>query len=147
MYVSSEGALNESLKPYELNINPADMQQVLANSSLLISDSQSMTMEAAMLGIPSIRFSDFAGKISVLEELEHVYGLTYGIPTSSPEKLFDKITELLSLPDLEKEFATKRQKMLQDKIDVTAFMVWFIENYPESGRIMRENPEYQNRFK
>jgi hypothetical protein len=37
--------------------------------------------------------------------------------------------------------------MIKDKIDVTAFMVWFIENYPESKRIMKENPDYQYKFK
>jgi uncharacterized protein len=147
VYISSEGILDKSLIQYELKINPSEMQQILANASILISDSQSMTMESAMLGVPSIRFSDFAGKISVLEELEHKNRLTFGIHTSSPEKLFKKIDELLSLPDLETEFENRRKKMLRDKIDVTAFIVWFIENYPESARIMKENPEYQNQFK
>ena len=146
-YISSESSLTESLKHYELNIKPSEMQQVLANASMLISDSQSMTMEAAMLGIPSVRFSDFAGRISVLEELEQVYSLTFGIPTHSPEKLFDKISKLLSIPDLDAEFTSRREKMLSDKIDVTAFLVWFIENYPESVKIMKENPDYQLRFK
>lgn len=37
--------------------------------------------------------------------------------------------------------------MITDKIDVTAFKVWFIENYPVSLRIMKENPvETQNQF-
>ena len=147
VYISSEGNLDESLKKFELNINPTEMQDVLSHATMFISDSQSMTMEAAMLGIPSIRFSDFAGKISVLEELEHTYNLTYGIPTNSPDRLFDKINELLSLPDVEMEFQNRRRKMLADKIDVTAFMVWFIENYPGSVKIMKENPEYQERFK
>jgi predicted glycosyltransferase len=147
VWISSEETLEESLKPYELKINPTEMQQVLSNATMFISDSQSMSMEAAMLGIPSIRFSDFAGKISVLEELENVYGLTFGISTKSPEMLFQKISELLSLPDLEQEFQVRRQRMLQDKIDVTAFMVWFVENYPESWKTMNENPEYQKRFK
>ena len=37
--------------------------------------------------------------------------------------------------------------MLVDKIDVTAFMVWFIENYPTTVKIMKENPDYQNNIK
>ena len=37
--------------------------------------------------------------------------------------------------------------MLADKIDVTAFLVWFVENYPQSFQIMKENPDYQLRFK
>jgi len=83
---------------------------------MLISDSQSMSMEAAMLGVPSIRFSDFAGRISVLEELEYKYKLTYGISTDHPEKLIEKLTELLNEPDLAGTFQFRRNKMLSDKL-------------------------------
>jgi len=105
-----------------------------------------MIAEAAVLGTPSIRFNDFAGKLGYLEELEHKYGLTYGIKTSEPEKLYQKIEELLNTPDLKEEWKKRRQKMLSEKIDVTAFMVWFIENYPESVAIMKKNPDYQYKF-
>ena len=40
-----------------------------------------------------------------------------------------------------------KEKMLSGKIDVTAFMVWFIENYPNSVKVMKENSDYQIRFK
>jgi len=55
--------------------------------------------------------------------------------------------------------AGKRKRMLSDKIDVTAFMIWFIEKYPESVDIMKENSseiekrfhrvnlDYQNKFR
>jgi uncharacterized protein len=147
VYVSAEGSLTDSIKPFELRINPSEMQQVLANASMLISDSQSMSMEAAMLGVPSVRFSDFAGKISVLEELEHKYGLTFGIPTNAPEKLFDKLNELLAEAEPGQKFALRRERMLSDKIDVTAFMVWVIENYPKSAAEMKHNPDIQLKFK
>ena len=58
--------------------------------------------------------------------------MTYGIKTSEPEKLLAKVDELLSSPNIIEEWTRKKEKMLQDKIDVTAFMVWFIENYPTS---------------
>lgn len=146
IYISSERQLKPKLAKYKLNIRAEKIHQVLYYSTLLIGDSQSMTVEAAILGTPSIRFSDFAGRIGVLEELEHKYGLTYGIKTSEPEKLYAKIEELLRTPNLKEEWQKRRQKMLSEKIDVTAFMVWFIENYPESAKVMRENPDYQFRF-
>ena len=86
-------------------------------------------------------------EISVLEELEHKYGLTYGIKTDQPERLFEKINELLAMPNLREEFQLRRQKMLADKIDVTAFLAWFIENYPKNKEIMKTNPDYQYGFK
>jgi len=106
-----------------------------------------MTAEAAVLGIPSIRFNDFVGKLGYLEELEHKYKLTYGIKTSEPEKLFCTIDELLKIHDIKSEWQKRRMKMLSEKIDVTAFFVWFIENYPNSVKITKENPHYYNRFK
>ena len=61
--------------------------------------------------------------------------------------MFDKIQELLSQENLKEQWKIKRDRLLADKIDVTAFYVWFIENYPESAKIMRKNPEYQYKFK
>ncbi|NLI72358.1 MAG: DUF354 domain-containing protein [Bacteroidales bacterium] len=147
IYITSERKLESQFEKYRLKINALDIHHVMYYSKLYIGDSQSMAVEAAMLGVPSVRFNDFAGKISVLEELEHKYGLTFGIKTDKPELLYQKIEELLSMPDLREEFQRRREKMLADKIDVTAFLVWFIENYPESARIMKENPDYQWRFK
>lgn len=145
--ITSEGEVPHDLRAHELQIRPSEIHRILAGATMLISDSQSMTMEAAMLGVPSIRFSDFAGRISVLEELEKKYRLTYGVKASEPETLFQKIDELLATPNLHQVWQRRRERMLSDKIDVTAFFVWFIENYPESFRIMKSNPAYQNRFK
>lgn len=130
-YISSEVDLCADLEPYRLSIHYRDIHHVLAFASLLISDSQSMSVEAAMLGTPSIRFSDFKGRISVLEELEENYQLTFGIKTDEPEKLKEKTAELLRMSDVRATFQQRRQKMLSEKIDVAAFLTAFIENYPE----------------
>ena len=147
VFITSERELEPQFEKYCLNINPLDIHHVLAFAKLYIGDSQSMAVEAAMLGTPSLRFNDFVGKIGVLEELEHKYELTYGIPSSQPQLLYDKVEELLAVPNLKEVFQKRRQKMLSEKIDVTAFFTWFIENYPESQKIMKENPDYQFRFK
>lgn len=147
IFISSEKVVDEKYLKYQQNVPVVFMHDLLAYSSFLVCDSQSLAVEASMLGTPSVRFNDFAGKISVLNELETKYQLTYGIHSSEPEKLFAKLDELLALPDLKEVFQQRRQKMLADKIDVTAFFTWFIENYPESAKIMRSNPDYQYRFK
>lgn len=132
IYITSERELEPQFEKYRLHINPLDIHHVLAYAKLYVGDSQSMAVEAAMLGTPSLRFNDFAGKIGVLEELEHKYQLTFAIPSSEPERLFAKINELLAMSDLQGVFQQRRQKMLSEKIDVTAFFTWFIENYPQS---------------
>lgn len=147
IYISSEEKLDAQFVNYQLKINQNDIHHLLSFASLLISDSQSMSVEAAMLGVPSIRFSDFTGRISVLEELEQKYHLTFGVLTNESDKLLKLSKEILTNKTSTKLFQDRRNMMLADKIDVTAFLVWFIENYPESAKIMKENPDYQYRFR
>jgi len=147
VFISSETDVDEKLRKYQLNIEYADIHHVMAFASLLISDSQSMSVEAAMIGLPNLRFSDFSGRISVLEELEKVYHLTIGIKTSDPQRLIREARDLLLSADSKKEYQKRRNMMLEDKIDVTAFLSWFIEEYPNSSRVMRENPDYQYNFR
>lgn len=135
--ISSESELSAQYLPYKLHISPSDMHQVLSRASMLICDSQSMSVEAAMLGIPSIRYSSFAGKISVLEELEHKYDLTYGIAPPNGNALIAKLGDILDTADVGTQFLKKRNIMLEDKVDVSAFLHWFIENYPASIGMFR----------
>ena len=51
------------------------------------------------------------------------------------------------LPGFDQNVKMRLLQKLKDKIDVTAFYLWFIENYPESAQGMRSNPDYQYRFK
>lgn len=149
IYITSERELEPQFEQYQLHINPLDIHHVMAFATLYIGDSQSMAVEAAMLGVPSLRFNDFVGKkkIGVMEELEHVYGLTYGISSHEPDKLYSKIQELLGT-GLKSEFQTRRQRMLADKIDVTAFFTWFIENYPSSAKEAKNaNEDFWKQFK
>ncbi len=149
VFITSERELEPQFEKYRLQINPLDIHHVMAFATLYLGDSQSMAVEAAMLGIPSLRFNDFVGpkRIGVLVELEEKYKLTYGISSKEPEVLYDKVKEILALPNIREEWQNRRKKMLADKIDVTAFFTWFIENYPESKKIMKENPDYQYNFK
>jgi len=147
VYITSERELEPEFEKYRLNINPLDIHHVLAYAKMYIGDSQSMSVEAAMLGVPSIRFNDFVGRIGVLEELEYKYALTFGIKSIEKEKLFALVKDLLSNPNLSHDLQKRRQKMLSEKIDVTSFLTWFIENYPNSKNIMKKDPDYQFNFK
>ena len=149
VFITSEDILPQEFEQYRLRINPLDIHHILAFASLYIGDSQSMAVEACMLGTPCLRFNDFVGKkkISVLEELEHVYHLTNGIHSTDAKKLYDKIEEILSLPNAREIYQERREKMLQDKIDVTKYWTWFLENYPQSAVQHKENDEFWNQFK
>ena len=147
VYLTSERPVSLNIQTRQLVINPLDIHHVMAFASLYIGDSQTMAAEAGVLGTPFIRYNDFVGKIGYLREIEEKYEMGYGIKPSEPDKLYSKIRELLDTPNLKEIWDNKKEKMIADKIDVTAFMVWFIENYPDSAKIMKEDPDYQYRFR
>ena len=150
IYITSERLLEPQLEPYRIKIDPIDMHHVMAFSSFYIGDSQTMAAEAGVLGVPFVRYNDFVGRIGYLNELENVYHLGVGIKASencSEERLYKAVEEIISMPDRKEEWQARRQRMLSEKIDYASFLTWFIENYPESSKTMKENPSFQYRFK
>jgi hypothetical protein len=147
VFITTEREIDDEFGQYKISISPHKIHSFLAHSTLFVGDSQTMTSEAAVLGVPSIRSNSFVGRISYLEEEEHKYGLTFGFRPDQSDKMFEKIFELLNNPKLKEEWQDKRNKLLSDKIDVTEFYVWFVGNYPDSVRIMQKNPKYQYNFK
>ena len=143
VYITSERTLESQFEAYRLQISPLDMHHVMAFASIFIGDSQSMAVESAIMGVPNIRFNDFAGRIGILEELEKKYNLTVGIPASEPLKLYAAVNDMLTNESLVSDYQLRRERMLSEKIDVTSFYTWFIENYPESKKTMLENPKYE----
>ena len=147
VFISTERELPLELEKYKINIPFSKIHHVLYYAHLLVSDTQTMSTEAAVLGTPAIRCNSFVGPndMSNFIELEEKYGLIFNY-TSKNEAL-EHALELIQKPDIKREWTTKKEVLLKDKIDVTAFISWFIDNYPESLEIMKENPEYQEKFK
>lgn len=146
--ITSERPIEPEFEQYRLPVPPEEIHSLMAYASMFLGDSQTMTSEAAILGVPALKCNTFAGKLSVPNELEQKYGLCYAYQPSEFDAFYAHVQRLLeSLDSTAAEWAEKRKRFLADKIDVTAFFTWFIENYPESQRIMKENPNYQYRFK
>lgn len=131
IFITSEAPLPSKYENYRLSIPASDMHHALYFADLYIGDSQTMTAEAAVLGTPALRFNDFVGKLGYLEELENRYALTFGIKTSEPEKLFSKVTELLSMHDLKGEWKKRREIMLTEKVNVVDFITDLLINYQD----------------
>ena len=147
VFITTERDIDDEFKPYQLKVSPEKAHSLMYYATMLVGDSQTMTSESAVLGTPAIRCNTFVGRIHYLEEEEHQYGLTYGFRPEQSEEMFKKIEELLSMPNLKEEWRVRRQKMLSEKIDYAQFLSWFIENYPESLKTMKEDSDYQFRFK
>lgn len=145
--ITSEREILPEFEKYRINIHPLDMHHVMAYADIYIGDSQTMAAEAGVLGIPFVRFNDFVGRLAYLNELEDYYKLGFGHKTNDVEGLYDSIKQLINIENRKELFAERRKKMLSEKIDYAQFQTWFIENYPESEKVMRKNPDYQYKFK
>jgi predicted glycosyltransferase len=147
VFISTESEIDPEFQCYQLTVSPDKIHSLLYYATMFIGDSQTMTSEAAVLGTPAIRCNSFVGRISYLEEEEHRYGLTFGFRPDQKELMYARIEEFLALPELKEEWQRRRMKMLADKIDVTAFMIWFVDKFPESEKLLREDPKYYSKFK
>lgn len=147
VFISSESKLTDDLEKYAIRIPPHKMHDAIYYASLVVGDTQTSTTESACLGTPAIRSNSFVGPndMSNFIELEQKYGLIFNFRNTGDA--IEKAIELVQQPSLKQEWLKKRGALLKDKIDVTAFMTWFIDDYPESFKIMKENPEYQEKFK
>lgn len=134
IFITSESPLPDEFELYRIRILSEDMHDALAFATLLISDSQTMTAEAAVLGTPSVRCNTFVGRISYLEELEHRYQLTFGFQPKFRGQMLSFITELLDQPNLAEIWQRRRQRMLSEKIDLTPWIVDLVEQYAGGER-------------
>jgi predicted glycosyltransferase len=127
VFISSEGKLSEELSAYRSSISVDKMHHLMAFAKLYIGESATMASECAMLGVPSI-FIATTGRGYTAEQ-EKKYGLVLNFSDKEQEEAFDRMKEILAQPNLNKEWLQRRERMLSEKIDVTAWMVEFIEKY------------------
>ncbi len=143
VFISSESSLPDELIKYKLNIHPSRLHDVLYFASLYIGEGSTTASEATILGTPAIYVNSLV--VGYCKEQEEKYGLLYQFKEN--KGIIEKAVEILNMSNSKEYFNKKRDIMLSEKIDPTAFMVWFIENYPNSAKIMKENPDYQYNFK
>jgi hypothetical protein len=145
VYITSERELEPEFEKYRMSINPLDIHHIMAYAQICIGDSQTMMAESGVLGTPFVRFNDFVGRISVLADLEDKFRLGFGVRTSEPDRLFRVIHDLISTTDLKNEWQKRRKVMLSEKTDVSAFLIWFIDNYPTSVTSLKIDPDYRGK--
>jgi len=118
--ITSEGALLPEFEPFRFPLPAERLHDVLATAALYVGDSQTMAVEAAVLGVPGIRSNSFVGQISVLEELEHRYGLTRGILPERSQELLATVDEWLGRGvELQREWQARRRHMLAECVDLS----------------------------
>lgn len=144
VFITSERPVEPEFEPYRVSIPAEDMHSLLSYASMFVGDSQTMTSEAAVLGVPAFKCNTFAGRLSVPNMYEE-YGLCRCFTPDRFDDMYSEIESLLASPSPKDEWSNKRSLFLSDMIDPTDFFTWFIENYPESREIMK-NMAHKNGF-
>lgn len=146
VFISSENSLPHEFDKYRLPTHPKRIHDVIAFASLVYGESSTMSEEAAMLGVPSVYLNNDSTYYT--KHLERDYQLMYNLTESEDDqqKAIQIGMDILRQADSQ-EWKKRQLCMQRERIDVTAFLVWLVENYPESKRIMKENPDYQYNFK
>lgn len=142
VFISSEGELPDSLKEYQLKIPANQLHNVLAFSKLYIGEGGTMASEAAMLGVPSI----YVNSLPLMGYLKDCRdcGLLHHL--SDYNDVIETGEAILNRGDYEYFYSNSRKILLENKIDPTSMLEWLVYNYPESKRILLNNPNYQDKF-
>ena len=141
VFISPEGSLAKELESYRLPIAYDRIHHALFYAQMLVSDTGTMTTEAAVLGTHAVKCNSNVGEFGNFMELEQKYKLIHCYQRS--EQAIRKAVELIQQPDLKEQWAIKREKLLADKIDFTQFMVDFIEKYPDSFKKYKDRSHNQ----
>ena len=129
--ITSERPVEPEFEQYRLPVPPEDIHSLMASASLFVGDSQTMTSEAAVLGVPALKCNSFAGRLSVPNMLQDTYGLCHAFSPEGFEEMLSLIRSLLSRPSesLRAEWLARRSRLLQDCIDPIPFFIEYISHY------------------
>ena len=147
VFISSEVELPADLKKFEIKVPPDRIHHALYHAGLIWGDSATMSAEGAVLGTPAV-FVDKRGR-GYTFELEKKYGLVFNFSDDAADqnRAIAKGKEILQRGIDHARWSKNRARLLSENIDSAAWMVWLIENYPESVKKIKNEPDLQHRFR
>jgi len=129
LIISSEIPLPAGLEPYRFAFSPHRLHEVIAKAKLVVGESATVAAESAVLGVPSV-YIDYNSR-GYIDEIENTYELIkrYKPVAGELKKAEGFIHATMQSPPNPK-YQEQRQQLLSEKIDITKFMVRFVEKYP-----------------
>lgn len=121
--VSSEAPLAGDLAELRARGPVADIHHLIAHAQLVVGESATMSSEAAVLGVPAV-FIATTGR-GYTDDEERRYGLVRHYTDTEYDLAVAGIEELLGTP--RSVWQAARQRLLDEKIDVTGWMVDYFE--------------------
>lgn len=152
--VTSESPLPEDLRQYQLKVSPEQLHSILYYSDLYVGDSGATTVEAALLGTPAVHCERTVRRGRVIAatdycgtfwEIQSRYGLLYSFPDE--DAALTKAAELLHMTGAKEIWRGKLDRLMAEKIDVSALMTWIVGDCPASMKQIREDLHAQDRFR
>ncbi|ELY49639.1 DUF354 domain-containing protein [Natronolimnohabitans innermongolicus] len=126
-----DGPLPTGAEP--LPVPPADFHHLLAFADLVVGEVATTTLEAGLLGTPTVRISPFAGdsEMGKFRELA-AYDLVRSFHTERETAAIRELTRLYRDPTAASDWAERREAFLATKIDVTQYVLsQFLEDVSE----------------
>ena len=124
VFITSEAAVPDHVGGTQLDIVPTRMHDVLYYASLFVGEGGTMATEAALLGTPCVHYRrDEAPGIHA--ELASQFGLM--TLCSEPDEMMSVALRLGTDLKAKSRQRQRRKKMLEDRIDVTAWLVDYLE--------------------
>jgi predicted glycosyltransferase len=128
VFVSSEAPLPPELELLALPTAPHRIHDALAFASLCVTDGQSMAGEAAVLGVPSVRFASSCGRLAVFRELATRYGLVFEFRPDEATDFLRTVEELASSD--RSRWDESRRRLLEEKCDLTSWLLELLSTLP-----------------
>lgn len=136
VFVTSEQRMGKKLEKYRISAPLEKIHSILYHSDLYIGEGGTMAVEAAILGTPAIHVESTSQGTPTGErsgnflELRDKYGLLSMF--SEENAALSKAVEILENGKSKKIWKKRREKLLNEKIDVNEWMIKFINNFPDS---------------
>lgn len=130
VFISSEAEVPGEIEDYVIKIPKSRIHDAIFYAKMMIADTGTMVTEAACLGTPAIMLHPSIKNFGNFMELQNEYGLIFGYD-QDPSQVIEKAIELIRKPNLKEEWKAKRSLLLNDKVDMTLYMVDAIENSPK----------------
>lgn len=161
VFISSESELPADLEQYRIQIPIERMHDVQAAAALFVGESATMASESVVLGTPAVYIDEVGRGYTDEEAREGLLWMFRPVPnrkalkecepswiSGGVEECIARAEEIAS-PDFDTaSYAERHQAWLSTKIDCTAFLTWFIEQYPKSIEEVRNaDAAFWERFK
>ena len=161
VFISSESELPADLEPYRIQIPIERMHDVQAAATLFVGESATMASESVCLGTPAIYIDEVGRGYTDEEAREGLLWMYRPVPNRSAlksdepswisggvEECIEKAEEIADAKFDSATYAQRHKEWLASKIDCTAFLTWFVENYPSSvAETRKADAEFWKRFK